>query len=60
MNDALAGQGLQEPKTLTVETPEQRELRQQVAYLGRQRDIFKKACGILSAAPACHQRAPRS
>src|SRR4051794_868098 len=46
------GQALREPKTLTVETPQQRELRrlrQQVAYLERQRDILKKAVGILSA-----------
>lgn len=46
------GQPLSEPKTLAAETPEQRELRrlrQQVAYLERQRDILKKAVGILSA-----------
>jgi transposase-like protein len=46
------GQSLTEPKTLAAETPEQRELRrlrQQVAYLERQRDILKKAVGILSA-----------
>ena len=46
------GQPLQEPKTLAAETPEQRELRrlrQEVAYLREQRDILKKACGILSA-----------
>ena len=46
------GQPLQEPKTLATETPEQRELRrlrQEVAYLREQRDILKKACGILSA-----------
>ena len=46
------GQALSEPKTLAEETPEQRELRrlrQQVAYLERQRDILKKAVGILSA-----------
>ena len=49
---AKAGTALNEPNTLTVETPEQRELRrlrQQVAYLERQRDILKKAVGILSA-----------
>ena len=46
------GRPLREPKTLAAETPEQRELRrlrQQVAYLERQRDILKKAVGILSA-----------
>jgi transposase-like protein len=46
------GEALSEPKTLAAETPEQRELRrlrQQVAYLERQRDILKKAVGILSA-----------
>lgn len=46
------GQPLTEPKTLAIETPEQRELRrlrQEVAYLREQRDILKKACGILSA-----------
>jgi len=46
------GQALSESKTLAAETPEQRELRrlrQQVAYLERQRDILKKAVGILSA-----------
>ena len=46
------GKPLSEPKTLAAETPEQRELRrlrEQVAYLERQRDILKKAVGILSA-----------
>jgi SRSO17 transposase/transposase-like protein len=46
-----------EPKTLAAETPEQRELRrlrQQVAYLERQRDILKKAVGI-SCRPRCLQ-----
>ena len=46
------GRPLSEPQTLATETPEQRELRrlrQQVAYLERQRDILKKAVGILSA-----------
>ena len=41
-----------EPKTLAAETPEQRELRrlrQENDYLRRQRDILKKAVGILSA-----------
>ena len=48
----MRGVALGEPKTLATETPEQRELRrlrQQVAYLERQRDILKKAVGILSA-----------
>ena len=46
------GESLSEPKTLATETPEQRELRRlrhHVAYLERQRDILKKAVGILSA-----------
>ena len=46
------GQSLREPKTLAAETPEQRELRrlrQENDYLRRQRDILKKAVGILSA-----------
>ena len=47
-----AGQGLKESATLASETPEQRELRrlrQENEYLRRQRDILKKALGILSA-----------
>ena|SRR2546430_8522937 len=47
-----AGQGLKEPATLASESPEQRELRrlrQENEYLRRQRDILKKALGILSA-----------
>jgi transposase len=47
-----AGDSLSEPKTFASETAEQRELRrlrQEVAYLQEQRDILKKACGILSA-----------
>ena len=46
------GQSLKEPATLAIETPEQRELRrlrQENEYLRRQRDILKKALGILSA-----------
>ena len=46
------GGAMSEPKTVAAETPEQRELRrlrQEVAYLREQRDILKKACGILSA-----------
>ena len=41
-----------EPKSLAAETPEQREnrrLRQELEYVSRQRDILKKALGILSA-----------
>lgn len=47
-----AGVAPGEPKTLAAETPEQRELRrlrQENDYLRRQRDILKKAVGILSA-----------
>ena len=49
---AKAGQGQREPKTLTTETEEAREmrrLRQENDYLRQQRDILKKALGILSA-----------
>ena len=49
---AEEGQMLSEPKTLALETPEQRELRrlrQELEYVSRQRDILKKALGILSA-----------
>lgn len=49
---AQGGEALGEPKTLSSETPEQRELRrlrQENDYLRRQRDILKKACSILSA-----------
>jgi transposase len=52
LKDAQSGQVLSEPKTLSSETPEQRELRrlrQENDYLRRQRDILKKACSILSA-----------
>ena len=47
-----AGAAPGEPKTLAAESPEQRELRrlrQQLAYVERQRDILKKALGICSA-----------
>ena len=47
-----AGGALREPQTLATETPEQRELRrlrQELEYVSRQRDILKKALGILSA-----------
>jgi transposase len=46
------GQELKEPATLGSETPEQcqlRQLQQENEYLRRQRDILKKALGILSA-----------
>jgi transposase len=49
---AQSGRALSESKTLSSETPEQRELRrlrQENDYLRRQRDILKKACSILSA-----------
>jgi transposase-like protein len=52
VEQAKAGQSLSEPKTLSVETPDQRELRrlrQELEYVSRQRDILKKALGILSA-----------
>jgi transposase-like protein len=49
---AERGATMTEPKSVAAETPEQRELRhlrQEVAYLREQREILKKACGILSA-----------
>ena len=49
---ARAGQAQSEPKTLAAESEEQRELRrlrQEVDHLREQRDILKKALGILSA-----------
>jgi transposase len=52
LKEAQCGQALSEPKMLSSETPEQRELRrlrQENDYLRRQRDILKKACSILSA-----------
>lgn len=52
LKDAQSDQVLSEPRTLSSETPEQRELRrlrQENDYLRRQRDILKKACSILSA-----------
>lgn len=52
LKDAQSGQVLSESRTLSSETPEQRELRrlrQENDYLRRQRDILKKACSILSA-----------
>ena len=45
------GQALTQSKTLAGLTPEQREnrrLRQELAYLQRQRDILKKALAIVS------------
>src|SRR5688500_9237873 len=52
VEQAKTGQALSEPKTLSVETADQRELRrlrQELEYVSRQRDILKKALGILSA-----------
>ena len=52
VEQANAGRTQTEPKALSAETPEQRELRrlrQENDYLRRQRDILKKALGILSA-----------
>jgi transposase-like protein len=49
---ANTGQVLSEPKDIAEETPEQRELRRlrhELAYVTQQRDILKKAVGILSA-----------
>jgi transposase len=49
---ANGGQAQREPNTLAEETSEQRELRrlrQENDYLRQQRDILKKALGILSA-----------
>jgi len=46
------GEALSQSKAMAAETPEQREirrLRQQCEHLTRQRDILKKALGILSA-----------
>ena len=57
VEQAKAGQSLREPKTLAAETPEQRELRrlrQELEYVSRQRDILKKALGILSAEMPVH------
>ena len=54
---AEEGQMLSEPKTLALETPEQRELRrlrQELAYVSRQRDILSlnRSTYFLSVAPA--------
>ena len=52
LKESQRGESLSESKTLSAETPEQRELRrlrQENDYLRRQRDILKKACSILSA-----------
>jgi transposase len=54
---AHGGRAQSEPKTLAAETDEQRELRrlrQEVDYLRQQRDILKKALGILSAEMPLH------
>jgi transposase len=55
LKDAQHGQALSEPKTLSSETPEQREirrLRQENDYLRRQRDILKKPAA--SCRPTCN------
>lgn len=54
---AEEGQMLSEPKTLALETPEQRErrrLRQELEYVSRQRDILSlnRSTCFLSMAPA--------
>ena len=54
---AEEGQLLSEPKTLALETPEQRELRrlrQELEYVSRQRDILSlnRSTCFLSVAPA--------
>jgi transposase len=52
VEQARNGETPSEPKTLSAESPEQREirrLRQELEYVSRQRDILKKALGILSA-----------
>ena len=54
---AEEGQMLSEPKTLALETPEQRELRrlrQELEYVSRQRDILSlnRSTCFLSVAPA--------
>ena len=49
---ANGGQAQKQPATLAAGTPEQRErrrLKQENDYLRQQRDILKKALGILSA-----------
>lgn len=49
---ARTGSGQREPATLAAESEEAREmrrLRQEVDHLRQQRDILKKALGILSA-----------
>jgi transposase-like protein len=50
VEQAKAGQALSEPKTLSVETPDQRDLRrlrQELEYVSRQRDILvhRQRCG---------------
>ena len=56
VRQAEEGQLLSEPKTLTLETPEQRELRrlrQELEYVNRQRDILSlnRSTCFLSVAP---------
>jgi transposase-like protein len=55
VEQAKAGQALSEPKRRAAETPEARELRrlrQDLEHVTRQRDVLKKACGILPAEPS--------
>jgi transposase len=57
MKQLSAGQPLSAPQTLETQTPEQRELhrlRQENDYLRQQRDILKKALGILSVEMPAH------
>ena len=52
VKQAKAGQALRHPKTLDSESAQERELRRlraEVESLRQQRDILKKALGILSA-----------
>lgn len=52
VRQAGRGQPLGEPKTLSAESAEQREMRRlrlELEHVSRQRDILKKALGILSA-----------
>ena len=57
VRQAQEGELLSEPKTLALETPEQRELRrlrQELEYVSRQRDILSlnRSTCFLSVAPA--------
>lgn len=57
VKQAKEGQAQRQPKTLDAQSAEQREvrhLRQENQYLRQQRDILKKALGILSAEMPAH------